>query len=199
MAFFRFRNLAFRLHPLVYEPAEDSVLLAENLAVNHEDTVLDLGTGVGLQAAVAAHKAKRVLASDINPQALAVAQENARINNLKNISFILSDLFENIHGRFDLVVFNPPYLPCRENDVLGRAWAGGKEGVEVINRFMDSVQERLKPEGRFQIILSSLNNPDEVGKKCLQKNIILKTTAEKKLPFETIYAVTGELIPSRRR
>jgi len=66
----------------VYEPAEDSFLLADNLQVRYGDTVLDLGTGCGILGIVAAGKARKVVATDISPIAVKCTKHNAKINNL---------------------------------------------------------------------------------------------------------------------
>ena len=188
---FHFRDLVFRTHELVYPPAEDSVLLASNLDVGKGDHMLDVGTGTGIQAIVASSRAEKVLAVDINPAALKIAEENAILNNAKNVEFRASDLFSRIKEgeRFDLIVFNPPYLPGSEDDILGKSWAGGCRGREVIDRFLDSVPKHLREGGRFELLVSSLNDLESVGEKFKEKGFTSRIVAKEKLWFEELYVI----------
>ncbi len=106
-------NLKIRVFGAVYEPAEDTFLLISALEKLNlkNNAALEVGTGSGIIALILARRAKTVLAADINPEAVECAKENAKRNKITNIEFRESDLFENIRGRFDLIVFNPPYLP----------------------------------------------------------------------------------------
>ncbi len=180
-----------KTHRDVYEPAEDSYLLAENIDAKPGETVLDVGTGSGIQAIVAAKTAKSVLAVDINPKAVKLATSNAELNGVKNVEFRVSDLFENAGGRFDLIIFNPPYVPSYETDLLGKAWAGGKDGREVIDRFLCEAGEHLTDEGRFLLLVSSLNKIDELGHEFKKQGFGFEAVAEKKLFFERLYVVKG--------
>jgi release factor glutamine methyltransferase len=78
--------------------------------------ILDLGTGSGAVgiALAKAFPGSEVMAIDIDSNALELALENAESNRVSNISFRLSDWFENVEGRFDLIVANPPYLTRKE-------------------------------------------------------------------------------------
>jgi len=186
---FHFRNLAFITDEMVYAPGEDSHLLAANLRAEKGDYVLDMGTGTGIQAIVAAQTAEKVLAVDINPRALKIAKENAERNNAKNIEFCESDLFSKLKKseRFDLIVFNPPYLPGTERDILGKAWAGGSRGREVIDRFIDSFSDHLSDAGRVELLVSSLNDLAIVRKKFRKKGFSTRIIAKEKLWFEELY------------
>jgi len=187
-----FKNLKIKTHTGVYEPAEDSFLLAENLLVDTDDIALDIGTGTGIQALIAAEKAKEVIGVDINKRAIKLAEDNANLNKISNVEFRISDLFEKVSEKFDLIIFNPPYLPVSENDAIGKSWSGGKKGIEVIEGFLDSVGKYLKPSGRFQLVISSLNDINRINELFSKKGLEFKITASKKLPFEEIYVVVGE-------
>ena len=77
-------DIIIKTHPQVYEPAEDSELLMENLVDVKNKVVLDVGTGTGIQAINAVKKgAKIVVGVDINPYAIEIARENALLNNLE--------------------------------------------------------------------------------------------------------------------
>ncbi|MEM2890220.1 MAG: methyltransferase, partial [Candidatus Hadarchaeum sp.] len=118
----------FLVYPEVYEPAEDTFLIADNLEVKSDERVLELGTGCGLLAILAAKAGAKVVATDISPIALECARANAVENLVANrIDFRSGDLFDPVDGElFDAVIFNPPYLPVepqrRSNGPLEMAW-----------------------------------------------------------------------------
>jgi len=147
----------------VYEPAEDTFLLrdAALAEVRPDDRVLEVGCGSGAVAAALLGRAASVVATDINPHAVRAARalgvETAR-----------TDLAAGLRGPFDLVVFNPPYLPTapeeRIDDWLEYALDGGPTGRETIERFAADVGRVLARYGRILLLVSSLTGPAEVQK-----------------------------------
>lgn len=172
----------------VYEPAEDSYLLARNLSVEEDDLVLDMGTGSGIQALHAGEKARKVIAVDINPRAVEIARKNAEGNNLDNIEVRESNLFSEVDEKFDLIIFNPPYLPVEREDMEQRAWAGGKGGVEVLYRFLEKAPGYLEKDGRLQILVSSLNPVEEIKQKLTGFEV--EETDREKIFFEELIVLT---------
>ncbi len=169
-----------------YLPREDSFLLAEQVKKYAKGNCLDLGTGSGILALAAAKKANKVVATDIDKKALEFCKKN--IKN-KKISFVQSDLFNKIKGKFDTIIFNPPYLPAvkREPKELARKISGGKKGYELLEKFLNQVNEYLKPNGKILIVFSSLTNKariDQIIKENLLESKLLST---KRLFFETLY------------
>jgi release factor glutamine methyltransferase len=144
----------------VYQPSEDTrlLLVVAQKELRPGDRVLEVGTGSGYIAAGLARETD-VVATDINPYAVAAARR-------KGVPAIRADLFAGIRGPFDLVIFNPPYLPTREeeriDDWLEYALDGGKTGREVIERFAEDVHRVLAPAARILIIVSSLTGVNEV-------------------------------------
>lgn len=189
--YYYFRDFRFEVYEDVYEPSDDSLLLAENLVIKSGDKVLDTGTGIGIQAITAVKNSKSVLAVDIDPNAIETAKRNAELNMIMNIEFRISNLFDNIKKseKFDLIIFNPPYLPSEH--IFDASLDGGKNGTEVIEKFLKSVSDYLRPGGKFEVIVSSLNNLDNVQKRFNDNNLGFKIIANKKLWFEEIYVVIG--------
>jgi release factor glutamine methyltransferase len=177
--------------PQVYEPKEDSLLLAGNQRIEKGDYVLDMGCGSGIQAIVASRKSQKVLAADINPHAIDTARKNAEANKAKNIEYLITDLFENIkeEEKFDQIIFNPPYLPSEEKDMQALAWAGGINGRETIDRFIKDAPKHLTEKGRIQLLVSSINDVDDVLKALKKKNLEAKIVAREKLWFEELYVI----------
>ncbi|AEF96833.1 HemK2/MTQ2 family protein methyltransferase [Methanotorris igneus] len=192
-------DIIIKTHPQVYEPAEDSELLMENLVDVKNKVVLDVGTGTGIQAINAAKKgAKIVVGVDINPYAIQIAKENAILNNLelnKKIFFFESDLFENVEGKFDVILFNAPYLPTSDEERLegwlNYAFDGGEDGREVLDRFIEEVGDYLKENGIVQILQSSLTGEEKTIKMLNKQGFKAKKTAYKKFPFEELQVITA--------
>jgi len=181
-----FKELELRLHPLVYKPAEDSYLLAESMSVKRGWDVLDIGTGCGILALIASENAEWVLATDVNPKAIKLARYNSILNNVYNIEFRESNLFENVDEKFDLIVFNPPYLPVNEKDLLGRAWSGGIEGKEIIRHFIREVGNYLKPKGCFLLLVSSHNCLEDIEREIISYKFKSDVVKRKKLFYEEL-------------
>ena len=83
---------------MAYTPAEDSYLLVEQVKKYSNGNVLEIGTGTGIQAIEASKKANKVVAVDIDEEALKIASENAKKADAK-ITFLKSDLFQNVKGK----------------------------------------------------------------------------------------------------
>ena len=193
-----FKDYTFLIDENVYAPAEDTFLLAENLRVYEGEFVLDMGTGCGILAVLAAEKADEVLAVDINPYAIRCAKKNAEINRVEDkVEFLLGDLFEPIKpkGIFDLIIFNAPYLPSEigeEKSWIGKAWAGGKTGRKVIDRFISGAPNFLRRNGRIMLVQSSLSNVNESLDAFNKLGLNAKVIAETKVPFEKIVLIEAQ-------
>ncbi len=116
-------------------------------------TVLDLGTGSGVGAVAAAGRARRVVAVDLNPEAVRCARINVLLNRVEDrVEVRLGDLFAATPGeRFDVILFNPPYFRGVPRDALDLAW----RSVDVVERFAAELSHHLAPEGWALVVLST--------------------------------------------
>ncbi|MFQ5815201.1 MAG: HemK2/MTQ2 family protein methyltransferase, partial [Candidatus Hydrothermarchaeaceae archaeon] len=145
----------------VYEPAEDTFLLADGLEGREYQDVLDMGTGTGLLALLCAARARRVVAVDMSGEAVMCAELNARRNGMKNIEVLRGDLFGALGegALFDLILFNPPYLPeDGDDEAASPAWSGGEDGRDVIDGFLAQVEGCLRDGGSLLTVGSSLSD-----------------------------------------
>jgi len=193
-------DLVFQVFEDVYEPAEDTFLVADSLVqiVEEDDTLLDIGTGCGILAIIAARKAKKVVATDVNPHAVECARLNAESNGLSHkIEVRQGVFFQPIQKteRFDVIVFNAPYLtsaPSEQRTWIGRSWAGGPTGRQIIDRFIADAPQYLKRNGKILLVQSSLANIEETLKKFREANFETRVIAEKKVAFETIVVIQAK-------
>lgn len=163
---FHYNELAIELHPEVYDPAEDSFLLLDTIHVDSQDTVLEIGSGCGVVALECARQGARVLCTDINPFAVQLTCYNLEKNRrlLKgSVEVRQGDLFSVLQRNetFDVIVFNPPYLPTSKKEKVGgwfdAATDGGTDGLHVTTRFVCGVKKHLSPQGHAYVIFSSLS------------------------------------------
>jgi len=194
-----FRDYIFHVYESVYEPAEDSFLFAENLAVKKDEVVLDVGTGCGILGIIAADKAAKVVMVDINPYAVRCAKENAKLNGvLDKMLFVQGDLFApiRVEEKFDSILFNAPYLPSEPfEDIswLGCAWAGGIAGRQVVDRFIWEASEYLKENGCIFLMQSTLSDVNETLRRFEKNGLKTSIVAKRSLPFfEVIVLVRAE-------
>ncbi len=192
------RGHVFLVDEKVYEPAEDTLLLAENLKVEENEVVLDVGTGCGILAVLVAKKARKVVATDINPYAIKCAEKNARMNSVEEkIEFRLGDLFQPMRPNetFGLILFNAPYLPSEpheERSWIGRAWAGGPSGRRTIDRFIINAPEHLMTDGRILLVQSSLSDIDKTLKMFEEMRLRAAVIAEVRFSFERIVLIEAK-------
>lgn len=157
-----FMGLTFKVNENVLIPRQDTELLVENVADclgNGKRTVLDMCTGSGCIAVSIDRLSKdsKVTAVDISEKALEVAQENNRFNNA-NVTFIQSDLFTNVTGRYDIIVSNPPYIRTDEIPKLMEevkshepvmALDGMEDGLYFYKKICNEASDYLNDNGKI--------------------------------------------------
>ncbi len=177
----------------IYRPAEDSYLIADttkkilkkqNKNKLDKIKILDMGCGSGVITEIAllsGIKKQNILAVDINKKAIEYVKDKYKVEALK------SDMFNNINKKekFDLIVFNPPYLPEHKYD-KGEDITGGKIGYETTERFLRQADKYLKKQGKMILLVSSLTNPGYLKNKFKNKYKI-RTVNNKKLFFEELF------------
>lgn len=157
----RVHGMPFVVTPSVFNPKvpRTGEFLASQIdarLVQHDWTVLDMGTGSGVCAVFAARHARSVVAVDINAAAVRCAEINARLNHLEHkIDVRQGDLFAPVQGeKFDLILFNPPFLRGTPTDDRDRAWRSS----DVAERFVAGLREHLKPHGSAWVLLSTFGD-----------------------------------------
>ncbi|XP_054569142.1 methyltransferase N6AMT1 isoform X1 [Eptesicus fuscus] len=161
----------------VYAPAEDTFLLLDALEAAAAELMrvelcLEVGSGSGVVSAfLASMIGPRALyvCTDINPNAAACTLETARCNKV-HVQPVITDLVKGLLPRLkekvDLLVFNPPYVVTPPEEVgshgIEAAWAGGRNGREVMDRFFPLVPDLLSPRGVFYLVTIKENNPEDI-------------------------------------
>ncbi len=192
MGTFEYKNIILEVPESVYYPREDSLLMAKALEKADIDRklVLEIGCGSGfLSVLMAMHDAK-VTAVDINGEAIEATKNNAGKNNV-HVSAFQSDLFENVHSLYDMIVFNPPYLPVEEGET-DAIYAGGLSGREVIERFVMDVKNYLRPGGEIFMVISSITGEREVRDMFEKEGFRTAVLKREKIPWEELIVIRAD-------
>ena len=180
----------------VYVPAEDSYLLADNLEIKEGQSVLEIGTGSGIVAMYASRLTDDITVTDINFDACQLAERNFRANGIENIEILFGNMFEPVENRkFDVILFNTPYLPTEDGEVLesnlNYAFDGGLDGRKVIDIFLNEVGNHLNDGGIVQMIQSSLSGNDETLDRFDEMGFIAEIKATEHFFFEDITLINA--------
>lgn len=146
---------------LIPRPETEELAMMVVNAAEEGQSVLDLCTGSGAIAIAIAKETEKynrkvkVTALDVSADALALAKENAETNGAE-ITFVQSDLFTRLRGRFDIIVSNPPYIPSADIENLQRevkdyeprlALDGGADGLDIYRRIAADASKYLNRNG----------------------------------------------------
>jgi release factor glutamine methyltransferase len=166
----------------VYPVREDTLLVKRSIEEENlqDKKFLEIGVGNGEISLKAAGKGAEVTAVDIDGEAIEYAEERFEETDLEAKIF-QSDLFAEIEGEFDFIVFNPPYLPGPE---VGdeNMWRGGETGLETAEKFLEQAANYLSERGKVWMVLSSHT---DYGK--LVEEYDLNPVDEKKVWFERVF------------
>ncbi|KYK33883.1 MAG: hypothetical protein AYK22_05955 [Thermoplasmatales archaeon SG8-52-3] len=196
--FFQFNELTLEIHPEVYDPAEDSFLLINAISIKKSDAVLEIGAGCGLIALECARIGSNVVCTDINPYSVELTKRNyMRNKNLIKGNFEVrkGDLFKPIRKNevFDVIIFNPPYLPTNKNEMVGGlgwfdiATNGGVNGIKITSRFIKQLSKHLNKNGRAYFIFSSQSNHKTLETIIKNNNFNYKVIMKSRFEEETIF------------
>jgi release factor glutamine methyltransferase len=177
-----------------YAPSDDSWLLAH--AIEDEDVrgkkCVDMGCGSGIQtAALLLGGAQSVRSIDLNPSAITVTKK--MIDTYfphAQTECTLGNLFEGVKGKFDVIVFNPPYVPSEE--LKWMEVDGGEEGREVIDRFLSQFPKHLGEKGVCLLLVSSLNGIEDIQTRLRTRHFQTRVVASLKLSFEALHILKIE-------
>ncbi len=190
-----YRNASVEFVDEVYEPAEDSFLLADSALafVNKGMKILEIGTGTGfVSVVIQANFEVDLLATDINPHAVRCASDNG-------VSTIRADMFSAFKPAqcFDMIIFNPPYLPTSQDDKvpgwLNYAFDGGADGTESLRRFLKSVGSHLCPTGLLLLLISSLTGIEQAKYWMEEAGLETEVVSKEKCFFEELVVLKGIL------
>jgi len=154
---FVYGGCTFRLDAGVQPPKAGSLLFCRHLGARPDERVLDLGSGAGLAAVLAARAGAHVVATDIRPEAVACTRENAARNGVR-VDAREGDGFAPVGGlRFDLIGTSPPQMPTppglERDDAEAAADNGGPDGWALLDRLIRECPGYLNPGGRLVFTL----------------------------------------------
>jgi HemK-related putative methylase len=170
----------------MYEPAEDSVLLAEAIKQHAKGAVLDVGTGSGILAQTAHDMGLSVHAVDVDASVVVELQS-------KPFRVFLSNRFSHVRGTFDTIVCNPPYLPNDDSGEDLRLY-GGKKGYEYITALIAEAKHFLTPQGQLLFLISTLTKPAVVEKTLTQEGYEFEIISREKLFMEELLVYRATLL-----
>jgi len=183
---------------MVYSPEQDSYLLAKevkkyiskikNQKHKEELKILDMGSGSGIQAETCIKskiKKENIISVDIDKDTLKFLQE-------KGIKAVYSNLFSKVKGKFNLIIFNPPYLPEHKHD-KAKDTSGGKKGYETILKFLKQAKSHLAEKGVILLLFSSLSDPNFILGYALKQRYRAKKLSEESLFFEKLFVYEFKL------
>ncbi|KAI5190286.1 release factor glutamine methyltransferase [Nematocida minor] len=178
---------------MFYPPSEDTYLMEDALRDTSEQDmkcIVEVGSGSGYISNVLRqlYPTSHIISTDINPSAV---KETHRVCQGTNTTVLRTSMIEGIKSKIDMAVFNPPYLPSERDHLKGewidRSWAGGVDGMEVTNQFLDATAHiRIR-----YVLLCQYNKPLEVIEK-LRKTCTVKVVKHQKILNENLCVIRIE-------
>lgn len=194
----------------IYEPDADSFLLLDALESRSTEIVqrkplliLEFGSGSGLATAfIAKHfcpDSTLFFAIDINSHACTSTQRTFAQNHLHQkhclnlVRCNLADpLIDRLSSKVDLLLFNPPYVPTETSDVkevIERTYAGGKQGIEVIEKAIEQASRLLSPQGLFYMIALEENDFETLQRLANQVGLQVEIVMKRRTLIERLFVV----------
>lgn len=159
-----------------YDPS--SHFYIECLPNQKNKTVLEIGSGSGvLSLFVALQGASQVVAVDINPNAVENTKENFRRYNVQDFQAFYSNLFENVEGKFDTIIFAAPYYGNKPNDILERAVSD--DNYKTLELFLKNAKNFLNLKGQIYLGFSDTGDTDLLKKLIIENQYLIRDFKEK--------------------
>jgi release factor glutamine methyltransferase len=160
--------------------------------ITYSDRILEVGCGSGIISAVIKNNTKaKIIGIDINPHAAKCTKDNG-------VDVIRGDLLSFIKGKFDIIIFNPPYLPTndeeRTNDWINVALDGGNDGRKIINRFLVDARNHLAENGRILLLVSSFTGIEEIKSKMISLGYCVEEISKERYNFEELLVIAGTIV-----
>lgn len=175
----------------MYEPQEDSIMLTdalkEYLSKNKANICLDMGTGTGIQGLTMSAYCKKVICCDINKDSVTYVYDLVKSDS--KFKVIESDLFSNLQNyneKFDVIAFNPPYLPREKEEKEDIELTSGESGLNVIIRFIFESKKYLNEKGKLFFVVSSLTDVNFLNKHLEKQGFKFKVVKSSHFFFEEL-------------
>lgn len=169
--------------------------------VKNNQNVLEIGTGhlAILSIYIAKKKNVNITAVEINNETIKNALTNAEKNDIK-VNFKQSDLFSNVEGSFDIIFFNPPYVPTEwalknnkhlyTNSIFDIIWNGGPDGCDTIKRFLNNVRDYTHEDSIILLGVNSLFvDPFKMNMLVQDAGLILSSTISSRVNPSKVYVI----------
>ena len=156
----------------VYDTSTDTELMVDVVEINKNQSFLEIGCGTGAVSLLVGKRAKRGIGVDINLSAVKNANLNKELMKIENVSFMQSDVFENVKGKFDVVICNPPYSPYKPKDEVEMMFWDEENRMKI--RFFNGVRTHLRPKGFLYFGYADFEDIDQNLPKDLAKKAGLK-------------------------
>lgn len=158
-------SFQLKIRPNGYIPKSGVFLCQSITPYVKGKSILDIGTGeTGIISIFSSkHGASRVTAVDIDKETISWALKNGNVNKLKNIKWLVSDKYNNVNEKFDLIVSNPPQLPMINGSLHD---SGGEDGRIEIDQIINRARKYLNKNGTIIILVFDfLSTNKQFGKK----------------------------------
>jgi SAM-dependent methyltransferase len=154
------------VYPAVIENTREFIAALPETAC---DALLDIGTGSGIAALLAASRyARHAWGADITPRAVHFAEFNRRLNGIANASFVEGDMYAPVEGMtFDRIVAHPPYVPAAKTRLIYRD--GGEDGEQILRRAVEGLPRFLRPGGSFRAMAMAADCEGETFEERIRK------------------------------